>query len=487
MPSLRTSALALTLGLTVFPWAMSRSQTQESLPGADALVNEGNTKGSQRETTIAANPLDPLNLAGAWVDGFQQERAVGFGWTRDGGLTWQSGRVTVPGMDFAFDPSMVADGRGRFYLGVVAAAKIPGSGGAVLPQVAVLRSDDNGATFGGAVVIGVGDKSYLAVDQTTGTVYETHNETGGPNLAIEFSRSTDGGATFSAPRIISKRGFSDGLGPIPMVGPQGELYVVWTDVFSTIWLDRSLDGGVTWLDDDLLVTDTVAHAEYFNPAFSRLDLSANAVDRSGGPFRGRLYVVWPDQRFGDPDILLVRSSDGGASWSAPVRVNDDAIGNGADQAGPWVNVDANGHVQVTFLDTREDPAGLRYGMYLATSTDGGVSFGPNIRVSDGIHEAERFGNLLDYTGAAVSGGRIHPIWPDARLGTNDVFSRGVNLADFDEDGVLNDGDGSGQYADNRCTAVLRRPRKGCDDNCPGTPNPVQADRDGDRVGDACDG
>jgi hypothetical protein len=66
----RTGALALALGLAVSPWAMSRAQTQESLTGTDALVNQGSTKGSQRETTIVANPLDPLNLAGAWVDDF---------------------------------------------------------------------------------------------------------------------------------------------------------------------------------------------------------------------------------------------------------------------------------------------------------------------------------------------------------------------------------------------------------------------------------
>ena len=46
---------------------------------------------------------------------------------------------------------------------------------------------------------------------------------------------------------------------------------------------------------------------------------------------GRIYVVWPDSRNGDPDILLIWSGDGGTTWSAPVRVNDDAVGNKADQ------------------------------------------------------------------------------------------------------------------------------------------------------------
>ena len=42
----------------------------------------------------------------------------------------------------------------------------------------------------------------------------------------------------------------------------------------------------------------------------------HAVDRSDGPYRGRLYAVWPDQRFGDQDIVLARSDDRGETWSA---------------------------------------------------------------------------------------------------------------------------------------------------------------------------
>ena len=125
-----------------------------------------------------------------------------------------------------------------------------------------------------------------------------------------------------------------------------------------------------------------------------------AVDAGTGPYSGRIYVVWPDSRNGDPDILLIWSGDGGTTWSAPVRVNDDAVGNKADQFFPWVHVDPDGRVQVTFLDRREDPNNFLFGAYLATSTNGGVSFGPNIRVSDGIYGPTNYGFLGDYTGAA---------------------------------------------------------------------------------------
>jgi len=208
-----------------------------------------------------------------------------------------------------------------------------------------------------------------------------------------------------------------------------------------------------------------------------------AVDRGNGPFRGRIYLVWMDIRFGGPDIVLSSSSDGGSTWSAPIRVNDDAVGNGADQFLPWVNVDDTGAVQVTFLDRRADPANLSYAIDLATSTNGGASFGPNVRVSDGLFPPTSFGFIGDYNGTGIGGGRIHPIWADGRGGDLDLFTQDIDGADFDGDGVLNDGDGDGQYADHRCTGGARRQ---CDDNCPGVPNSRQADADGDQVGDACD-
>ena len=66
----------------------------------------------------------------------------------------------------------------------------------------------------------------------------------------------------------------------------------------------------------------------------------------------QLVAVWNDQRFGDPDILSIRSQDGGQNWSAPVRVNDDA--GGAAQFFPWVDIDEDGVVHVVWYDRREN-------------------------------------------------------------------------------------------------------------------------------------
>ncbi len=79
------------------------------------------------------------------------------------------------------------------------------------------------------------------------------------------------------------------------------------------------------------------------------------------------------------DIVLVRSTDGGATWSGKVRVNHDAAG--ADQCMPNVAVDGGGSVYVAWYDRRGIPAGDSVNAYASVSSDGGQSFGPDLKLS----------------------------------------------------------------------------------------------------------
>jgi hypothetical protein len=456
------------------------------LPGTNVQVNQDTSTEPQNETSIEADPSNSQILVGMWNDYFNvnpgQNTVIGYGWTSDGGQTWQSGRVdfsTLPADQSTGDPAVAADSTGIFYMAILAYS---GSANGIL----VSRSLDSGATWQEPVRLdNGGDKEYITTDLSNDNVYVVWENVSINGQTIYFSKSTDQGVTYTARQPISGPA-STGNGAYPVVGPNGEIYVIWTNFGNTIYFDRSLDEGNTWLSTDRIVSNTIdAPRSPLQGGFRNPQIPALAVDATAGPFSDRIYAVWGDERFsGDPDIAISYSDDKGDTWSAPMRVNDDVIGNDADQFFAWVEVDANGHVHVTYLDRRDDPDGLLFAMYLSTSTDGGVTFGPSIRVSDGIYGPTGFGFLGDYTGSAITGdNRIVPLWPDGRFGDEDAFIMSVPLDDYDEDGILNDGDADGQYASNRCTAGQT---VACDDNCPGTPNVMQVDGDGDLVGDLCD-
>jgi hypothetical protein len=108
-----------------------------------------------------------------------------------------------------------------------------------------------------------------------------------------------------------------------------------------------------------------------------------AVDRSTRSTRGNVYVLCSVARTSnvDPlDVMFVRSTNGGRTWSAPVRVNDDADTTAWQWFGT-MSVAPTGRIDVVWLDTRDNPGSVNSSLYYSYSIDGGVTWSPNVRLS----------------------------------------------------------------------------------------------------------
>lgn len=227
---------------------------------------------------------------------------------------------------------------------------------------------------------------------------------------IYFARSKDRGKTFSVAHRISETPGNcvdrsqTVMGAVPAVGPKGEVYVVWAGP-KGLTLVKSTDGGYTFGKEKGL-TETPGAWDFNVKGIGRCNgLPMTGVDLSDGPNRGTLYVNWADLRNGDPDVFLMRSSDGGVTWTQPLRVNDDKVGNGKEQFFTWMAVDpVDGAVNIAFFD-RRDSSDTKTRVTLARSVDGGKTF-----VNHKINQEPFACNLGpffgDYLGIDAHAGRV---------------------------------------------------------------------------------
>ncbi len=167
----------------------------------------------------------------------------------------------------------------------------------------------------------------------------------------------------------------------------------------------------------------------------------NAPIAAADPLSGDLLVVWNDQLLGDADVLAVRSSDGGDNWSTPVRVNDDPAGR--TQCFPWLTFDAGGVAHAIWYDRRQD--GTNLDVYYATSGDGGATWSANLRLTAESFAPilpwdTSVAFLGDYNAIAAAGGRVYPFYQDSREGNQDVW---VAVISSNPDALFSDGFESG--------------------------------------------
>jgi hypothetical protein len=389
---------------------------------------------SPNEPAIMMDPRQPNVLIGA-------ANLRNYYVSLDTGRTW-----TTEQMNSSFgvwgDPALAVDTSGDFYFFHLSNFV----SGNWIDRIVCQKSTDQGQTWSDGSYTGLNgtkaqDKHWPVVDRANNMIYVTwtqFDDYGSANpldsSTILFSKSTDAGLSWSdAIRINKLAGNcidSDSTveGAVPAIGTNGEVYVAWAGPRG-LTFNKSLDQGEHWLEEETLISEMPGGWDYAIPGIYRANgLPVTVCDLSNGPHRGTIYVNWSDQRNGpnDTDIWLAKSTDGGQSWSSPIRVNDDT-GN-HHQFFTWMAIDqVTGYLYFVFYD-RRDFTDENTDVYIAVSQDGGETF-INRKISESPflpNDGVFFG---DYTNITVHNGIVRPIW--TRL-NNGQLSIWTHLTTFDE-------------------------------------------------------
>jgi hypothetical protein len=314
--------------------------------------------------------------------------------SKDGGRRWNNLPLTrnlSKSSGEAFGPSMAINRNGKTRVYVVYHDNSTDT-----TQAYMVKSK-KAAKFKGPRNITPGDQGAfaprVALDSSE-AIYVVWGDTTGGGRQVMLVRSTDLGETFSEPLNIS-RSPGQAFEPEIAIDSAGAINIAWEDTApgeSVIMFSRSRDGGQTFSEPARVSTGEGAATE----AHVRVDSSNN------------IHVVWVGESEGGPQAFYSRSTDGGASFSDPVNLSNRP---GREIHKPFLAT----HDDTIFVAYHEEAGGNKQ-VYLVRSTDGGASFSNPSQVSQANNST---GRAHSPAMIADSSGQLHLIWIDTSVVGND--------------------------------------------------------------------
>lgn len=350
------------------------------------------------------------------------------------GIGWVGTPAGAGGSANRGDPTTAIGLNGREYVNYI--SSLSGQG---------ISYSDNGTTWSSATVApnpgSLADKNHMWIDNKItspyeGNLYVAWTDFGGTDDSeIKISRSVNDGVTWSSPLLLSAaiNAGSHNQGVNIQTGPNGEVYAAWAVYDSwpsdetSIGFAKSTNGGATFPAATRIISNirgirtTAVSKNHRVNSFPSM-----AVDISGGPNNGNIYIVWTN--VGTPGIntgtnksvYMIRSTDGGTSWSNPIRVNQGPNLAGKEAYFPWLSCDpVTGVLSVVFYDDR-NVGSTQCEVYSAYSPNAGNNW-IDFVVSDVAFTPAAIpglasGYMGDYLGITSKAGKIYPCWTDNRGG-----------------------------------------------------------------------
>ena len=344
------------------------------------------TGDAANEPSITVDPNNGSKMSIGWRQFnsvFSNFRQAGYSFTTNGGASW-----TFPGVlennVFRSDPVLDSDSTGNFfYLSLLETF-----------FDTMWKSVDGGMTWANLAPAKGGDKQWFTIDNTAsighGFQYQHWSSSGNNFGGRQFTRSTDGGVTWLNPVNIPN---SPSWGT-PDVDTNGTLYIGGVNLFTDqIWCERSSnakDSSVTpTFDQNTLVNlgGDIGFGYPINPD-GLVGQVFLAVDRSGTSTNNNVYMmasVIPNGASNGSDVMFVRSTDGGHTFSSPLRVNDDPINHSKWHWFGTLAVAPNGRIDSVWLDSRNAANNTDSQLFYSYSMDGGMTWAPNVAVSNSFN------------------------------------------------------------------------------------------------------
>src|SRR5262245_44534835 len=369
------------------------------------------------ECAISVDPTDGNKMTIGWRqfnDVTSNFRQGGWGYTTDGGVHW-----TFPGIlqnnVFRSDPVTKSDEIGQFfYLSLQSNVQQSffcddlwrsTNGG----QSWTEQSPDQGG--------GGGDKQWFTIDKTNGPghgfQYQADDGINCSGSGVQFQRSTNGGVTWQSPVVIPNSPIYGSLD----VDTNGNVFVGgWVNgtSFRCVRSSNAQIGGQTpTFDRSTAVSLGGSLVQGGLNGVGLCGMVFLAIDHSGGSTNNNIYMLASVQPSGrtTTDVMFVRSTDGGVTFSTPLRINDDGLTNKWHWFGTF-SVAPNGRLDAVWYDSRNAPNNTDSQLFYSFSTDAGTTWSPNVAVSNAFNPLEGYPNqnkigdyitiVSDNTGANVA-------------------------------------------------------------------------------------
>ena len=253
------------------------------------------------------------------------------------------------------------------------------------------KSTDGGATFSTPVNISntLGDTGIPQMTVSGNNVFVTWENNGGGNFDVFVAKSTDGGNKFALPVNVSNNPKPSGAPQIAVSG--NNVDIVWMDNAPgnyDIFVAKSTDNGSTF-GTPVNVSNNPGDSGY-----PQMTASGNDV-----------YVVWTetisDKNY---DVLFAKSTDGGSTFSTPVNISNNSGPSG------WAQVAVSGNIYVAW----EDGTAGNYEIFISKSTDGGTTFSTPVNVSNTPNDS-------GHTQMVVSDNGIYVAWQDGTSNNHEIL------------------------------------------------------------------